>query len=262
MEIDHLTVFVRDYDTSKPLYEEVLAPLGLVCQLDWPDERRAYFGQPGEPSSLWLVESELAGRLEIALPAPDAGAVHSFYGTAIAAGARAEWEPGVRPEYNRDYSRSPRPRLRRELARGRVPRRRSPSRRVAPYRRGQPGGVAPLAGTLGIELTQADAEEVRGGMDWAPERCTAGGVLHGGALMAFADTLGGVCAFLNLPDGATTTATVESKTNFFRAVREGRVEGVTRPLHVGRSFIVVQTDLLDAEERRVAQVTQTQAVLS
>jgi catechol 2,3-dioxygenase-like lactoylglutathione lyase family enzyme len=103
MKIDHLTVFVRDYDTSKPFYEEVLAPLGLVCQLDWPDERRAYFGEPGEPSSLWLVESELAGRLEIALPARDAGAVHSFYGTAVAAGARAEWEPGVRPEYNSDY---------------------------------------------------------------------------------------------------------------------------------------------------------------
>jgi 1,4-dihydroxy-2-naphthoyl-CoA hydrolase len=122
--------------------------------------------------------------------------------------------------------------------------------------------IAPLAGTLGIEVTQADPEEVRGGMDWAREKCTAAGVLHGGALMAFADTLGGVCAFLNLPDGATTTATVESKTNFFRAVREGRVEAVTRPLHVGRSFIVVQTDLLDAEQRRVAQVTQTQAVLS
>jgi uncharacterized protein (TIGR00369 family) len=122
--------------------------------------------------------------------------------------------------------------------------------------------VAPLAGTLGIELAHAAAEEVRGGMDWAPEKCTAGGVLHGGALMAFADTLGGVLAFLNLPDGATTTATVESKTNFFRAVRAGRVEGVTRPLHVGRTFIVVQTDVFDAEERRVAQVTQTQAVLT
>jgi 1,4-dihydroxy-2-naphthoyl-CoA hydrolase len=122
--------------------------------------------------------------------------------------------------------------------------------------------VAPLAGLLGIELTRSDPEEVRGGMDWAPERCTANGVLHGGALMAFADTLGGVCAFLNLPDGATTTATVESKTNFFRAVREGRVEAVTKPLHIGRSFIVVQTDVLDGEQRRVAQVTQTQAVLS
>jgi len=122
--------------------------------------------------------------------------------------------------------------------------------------------IAPLAGTLGIEVTDADPDEVRGGMDWAPERCTAGGVLHGGALMAFADTLGGVCAFLNLPNGASNTATVESKTNFFRAVREGRVTGVTRPLHVGRSFIVVQTDVFDDDERRVAQVTQTQAVLS
>ena len=122
--------------------------------------------------------------------------------------------------------------------------------------------IAPLAGTLAIEVTHADADEVRGGMDWAPEKCTANGVLHGGAVMAFADTLGGVCAFLNLPDGATTTATVESKTNFFRAVRKGRVAGVTRPLHVGRSFIVVQTDVLDDDERRVAQVTQTQAVLS
>ena len=122
--------------------------------------------------------------------------------------------------------------------------------------------IAPLAGTLGIEVTHANADEVRGGMDWAPEKCTAAGVLHGGALMAFADTLGGVCAFLNLPDGATTTATVESKTNFFRAVREGRVEAVTRPLHIGRSFIVAQTDLYDSQQRHVAQVTQTQAVLS
>lgn len=122
--------------------------------------------------------------------------------------------------------------------------------------------IVPLAGTLGIQVTAAGADEVRGGMDWAPERCTANGVLHGGALMALADTLGGVCAFLNLPEGAASTATVESKTNFFRAVREGRVEGVTRPLHVGRTFIVVQTDLTDDEQRRVAQVTQTQAVLS
>jgi 1,4-dihydroxy-2-naphthoyl-CoA hydrolase len=122
--------------------------------------------------------------------------------------------------------------------------------------------IAPLAGTLGIEVSHADAVEVRGTMEWAPEKCTAGGVLHGGALMAFADTLGGVCAFLNLPDGANTTATIESKTNFFRAVRGGTVEGVARPLHVGRSFIVVQTDVLDDSERRVAQVTQTQAVLT
>ena len=103
MEIDNLTVFDRDYDTSKPFYEEVLAPLGLVLLLDWPDERRAYFGRPNEPSSLWLVESELGGRLEIALPARDNGDVHAFYGTAIAAGARSAWEPGTRPEYNAGY---------------------------------------------------------------------------------------------------------------------------------------------------------------
>jgi catechol 2,3-dioxygenase-like lactoylglutathione lyase family enzyme len=103
MELDHLTVFVRDYDTSKSFYEEVLAPLGLVKLLDWPDERRVYFGKPGEPSSLWLVESELGGRLEVALSAEDAGAVHSFFNTAIAAGARVDWEPGVRNEYSRSY---------------------------------------------------------------------------------------------------------------------------------------------------------------
>jgi 1,4-dihydroxy-2-naphthoyl-CoA hydrolase len=120
--------------------------------------------------------------------------------------------------------------------------------------------AVPFAAELGIELTSAEAGEVRGTMPWAPEHCTVDGVLHGGALMAFGDTLGAVCAFLNLPDGATTT-TIESKTNFFRAVRGGRVLGVTRPLHAGRRFIVAQTDLFDDEERVVAQVTQTQAVL-
>jgi 1,4-dihydroxy-2-naphthoyl-CoA hydrolase len=121
--------------------------------------------------------------------------------------------------------------------------------------------VAPFAGLLGLQVQAADADEVRGTLAWAEERCTAGGILHGGALMGFADTLGGLCAFLNLPTGATT-ATIESKTNFFRAVREGTVSGVTRPLHVGRSFVVVQTDLTDDDGRRVAQVTQTQAVLT
>jgi uncharacterized protein (TIGR00369 family) len=119
----------------------------------------------------------------------------------------------------------------------------------------------PFGALLGIELDEASAAEVRGGLEWAAERCTVGGLLHGGSLMGLADSLGGLCAYLNLPDGATGTATVESKTNFFRGVREGRVTGVTRPLHVGRTFIVVQTDLRDDEGRHVAQVTQTQAVL-
>lgn len=118
----------------------------------------------------------------------------------------------------------------------------------------------PFAATLGIELTAAEAAEVRGRLAWAEERCTAGGTLHGGALMGLADTLGAICAFLNLPEG-TTTATVESKTNFFRPVREGHVNGTSKPLHVGRTFIVVQTELIDDDGRSVGVVLQTQAVV-
>src|SRR5215210_6285929 len=103
MELDHLTVFVRDYSVGKAFYDEALAPLGLVLLLDWPDKRRAYFGRPDEPSSLWLVESELAGRIEIALPAADAGTVHAFHNTAVAAGGRSVWEPAVRPEFSAEY---------------------------------------------------------------------------------------------------------------------------------------------------------------
>jgi 1,4-dihydroxy-2-naphthoyl-CoA hydrolase len=122
-------------------------------------------------------------------------------------------------------------------------------------------GAMPFAAGLGVEVTAAGKDEVRGRLTWAPERCTAGGVLHGGALMGLADSLGAICAFLNLPEGATT-ATIESKTNFFRAVRGGHVEAVSRPLHVGRTSIVVQTELADAEARPVAVVIQTQAVLT
>jgi catechol 2,3-dioxygenase-like lactoylglutathione lyase family enzyme len=93
MTHDHITVFVRNYDASKPFYEEVLARLGLVELLDWPDNRRVYFGKPGEPSSLWVVESELGGRLAVNLSAENEGAVHSFHNTAIAAGARSIEEP-------------------------------------------------------------------------------------------------------------------------------------------------------------------------
>jgi uncharacterized protein (TIGR00369 family) len=124
-----------------------------------------------------------------------------------------------------------------------------------------PLDAVPFAVSLGVELLAAEAEEVRGRLAWAPERCTAGGIMHGGALMSLADTLGGVCAFLNLPAGATT-ATIESKTNFFRAVRDGAVTATSRPLHVGRSFIVVQTSLVDDGGRDVALVIQTQAVLT
>ena len=120
--------------------------------------------------------------------------------------------------------------------------------------------MMPLARHLGLEVIAAEKDEVRVRLDWAEELCTSGGVLHGGALMALGDTAGALCAVLNLPEGAGTS-TIESKTNFFRGVREGHVEAVARPLHVGRSTIVVQSDLYDSAGKRVAQVTQTQAVL-
>ncbi|MGH9063364.1 MAG: PaaI family thioesterase [Acidimicrobiales bacterium] len=118
----------------------------------------------------------------------------------------------------------------------------------------------PFSAALGVELEAASPEEVRGWLAWAPERCTSGGVLHGGAIMALADSVGGICAYLNLPEGAGTS-TIESKSNFFRGVRGGHVRATARPLHVGRTTIVVQSDLRDDEDRRVALVIQTQAVL-
>ena len=121
-------------------------------------------------------------------------------------------------------------------------------------------GVIPFAGVLGVEVDEATKDEVRGRMKWRPELCTSVEVMHGGALMAFADTLGALCASLHLPEGAFTT-TIESKTNFFRAVREGEVHATTKALHAGRTTIVVQTDLRDDRGKLVAQTTQTQAVL-
>jgi 1,4-dihydroxy-2-naphthoyl-CoA hydrolase len=118
----------------------------------------------------------------------------------------------------------------------------------------------PLGTTFGIR-TFGGPEEVDATLSWAPELCTADGVLHGGVLMTLEYAAGAVCAFLNLPQGARTV-TIESKTNFLGAVREGEVTARARPLHVGKTTIVVETDVLDATGRRVARTTQTQAVLS
>jgi 1,4-dihydroxy-2-naphthoyl-CoA hydrolase len=118
----------------------------------------------------------------------------------------------------------------------------------------------PYAAVLGITLHEATPELVHGSLDWSPERCTSSGVLHGGAIISLADTIGAICAFLNLPPGAGT-ATVESATNFFRGVREGTLHATARPLHAGRSFITVRSELTDDAGRLVGQTTQTQAVL-
>jgi uncharacterized protein (TIGR00369 family) len=119
----------------------------------------------------------------------------------------------------------------------------------------------PFADLLGLEVLAASPEEVRARIAWEERLCTADGVLHGGALMSLADAAGAFCAFLNLPKGSTGTATIESKTSFFRAVRGGHVVAASRPLHCGRTTIVVETDLHDAAGMHVARVTQTQAVL-
>jgi catechol 2,3-dioxygenase-like lactoylglutathione lyase family enzyme len=103
MQIDHLTVPVRDYETAKRFYTEALRPLGFEILLDWPDRKRAYFGVPDRPSSFWVVESTFAGALEVSLAVPDAGSVAGFHAASLAAGGRSLAEPGVQPEHNDGY---------------------------------------------------------------------------------------------------------------------------------------------------------------
>lgn len=117
----------------------------------------------------------------------------------------------------------------------------------------------PLCATLGITATEATAERVVLELAWSPSLCTAGGLLHGGALMALADSAGGMCAFLNLPPDASGTATIESKSNFLGAATEGTVIAAAVPLHVGSTTIVIETELR-AGGRLIAKTTQTQAV--
>jgi uncharacterized protein (TIGR00369 family) len=125
----------------------------------------------------------------------------------------------------------------------------------------QIAAAAPFSGFLGIEVVNASRDEVRSRLAWDERKCTAGGMMHGGALMSLADAAGGLCAFLNLPETARGTATIESKTNFFAPVRDGWVHAITRPLHTGKRTIVVDTELYDDAGKLVARVTQTQAVL-
>ncbi len=118
----------------------------------------------------------------------------------------------------------------------------------------------PFASALGVELVDAQPDRVVATMPWSDDKTTIGGRLHGGAIMAFADTIGAVCSFLNLPAGATTS-TIESKTNFFRGLGGGTLTATSTPLHVGSTTIVVRTDLVDDRGKAVASVTQTQIVL-
>jgi catechol 2,3-dioxygenase-like lactoylglutathione lyase family enzyme len=101
--IDHVILPVRDYEASKRFYEAALRALGFVLLLDWRDGRRAWFGIEGRASSLWLAESAAAGTLEVCLGAEQPEAVDAFHTEALGAGGRSSWEPGIRPEFSRDY---------------------------------------------------------------------------------------------------------------------------------------------------------------
>jgi uncharacterized protein (TIGR00369 family) len=120
--------------------------------------------------------------------------------------------------------------------------------------------LMPFAELLDIRVATAGSQGVVLELDWRPELCTADGVLHGGALMALADSASATCAFLNLPDGAAGTTTVESKINLLAPARAGVVSAHSTPLRVGRRFIVLETEV-SASGRLIAKTMQTQAVL-
>lgn len=119
----------------------------------------------------------------------------------------------------------------------------------------------PFPDLMGVEVLSADKTRVSARLLVRADLCTSGHILHGGAIMAFADTLGAIGAFLNLPEGAGTT-TIESKTNFFAAAKEGEtITGEATPLHIGRRTSVWQTRLARRDGKLLALVTQTQLVL-
>jgi 1,4-dihydroxy-2-naphthoyl-CoA hydrolase len=121
--------------------------------------------------------------------------------------------------------------------------------------------LMPLAVTLGMRTDEYTAERVVLSLDWSPSLCTAQGILHGGVIMALADSAGGACALVNLPQDATGTTTIESKTNFLGAVRGGVVTATAAALHRGGTTIVVETNVRDSSGKLIAKTTQTQLVL-
>jgi uncharacterized protein (TIGR00369 family) len=119
-----------------------------------------------------------------------------------------------------------------------------------------------LPDLIGIEFTDVAPEKVIARLTVRKDLCTIGDNLHGGAIMAFADTLGAVAAILNMPQGARTT-TIESKTNFIRGAPLGsQVVGESVPVHKGRSTVVCQTTVRSEAGKLVALVTQTQLVIA
>jgi uncharacterized protein (TIGR00369 family) len=122
-------------------------------------------------------------------------------------------------------------------------------------------GNQPFPSLMGVEIVSAEPQVVRARLLVRPDLCTAGNIMHGGAIMAFADTLGAIGAVLNMPREANTT-TLESKTNFIGAAREGTtVTAECTPVHVGKRTSVWQTRIMREDGKLVAIVTQTQMIL-
>lgn len=125
-----------------------------------------------------------------------------------------------------------------------------------------PADAMPFSKLMGVRVVEATPALVRGELEVRADLCTAGGILHGGAIMAFADALGAIGAFLTLPGGAAGTTTIESKTNFLAAAPQGTlVTGEATAVSVGRRLSVWQTHIRRADGKPVALVTQTQMVL-
>lgn len=120
----------------------------------------------------------------------------------------------------------------------------------------------PFARLLGVRVTKSESDLVEAEIIVREDLCTSGEILHGGAVMAFADTLGAIGTIINLPKDAKGTATIESKTNFFRATPCGaKLVGRASPLHRGRTTQVWQTRIESEARKLIAVMTQTQMVL-
>jgi uncharacterized protein (TIGR00369 family) len=119
----------------------------------------------------------------------------------------------------------------------------------------------PFAEVLGIRVETVDPDSVDASMAWRDDLCTVAGMAHGGVLMAFADSIGAIVAFLNLPEGASTS-TIESKTNFFRPLTGGTAHCTTRLVNAGRTTITVQSEVRNDDGKLLTLTTQTQAVIA
>jgi uncharacterized protein (TIGR00369 family) len=120
---------------------------------------------------------------------------------------------------------------------------------------------APFARMIGVRMTLVTKDRLEAELFVTPEHCTIPATMHGGAMMAFADNMGGCGAFLNMPEGMMTT-TVESKTNFLRPVPVGqKALAVTTPVHMGKSLQVWKTEISREDGKLAAIVTQTQMIL-